>query len=260
MIFTKELKKLGLKDKEASVYLACLELGPSPVQVISRKAKVVRATTYVVLEVLMNYGLVTKYKEGKKTLFSAEPPRQLTRLLEKRREEIDEKKHDLDQILPELQVLMKSAGGRPSVRYFTGKEGLHVIRQEILMYSNYGDIIYNFTPADYVNALFPANEETFHKQRSAKKIKARTIFTTRSETLKRTLFSRSPEDLNERRFIDPKHFPFSSGISIFRDRFAIGNFAGNKAMGVIIENESMADAMTAIHKLAWVGAEYIDND
>ena len=83
MVFQKELKRLGLKDKEAAVYVACLELGPSPVQQISRKAQVVRATTYVVLEALLERGLVTQYKEGKKTLFSAEPPRQLMRLLEK---------------------------------------------------------------------------------------------------------------------------------------------------------------------------------
>src|SRR6185436_5706207 len=105
MIFEAELKKLGLKDKEAAVYLSCLQLGPSPVQPIARKAKVVRATTYVVLESLMNRGLITKYKEGKKTLFSAEPPRQLMRLLEKEREDIQEKQRELEHILPELQVI-----------------------------------------------------------------------------------------------------------------------------------------------------------
>ena len=66
MEYIQELTNLGLKDKEASVYLSCLELGPSPVQPIARKAKVVRATTYVILESLMNMGLVTKFKEGKK--------------------------------------------------------------------------------------------------------------------------------------------------------------------------------------------------
>src|SRR3990167_6712494 len=82
----KELMSLGLKDKEVVVYLSCLELGPSPAQVIAKKAGVVRATTYVILEELMNMGLVTKYKEGKKTMFSAEAPRQLLRLLERQEE------------------------------------------------------------------------------------------------------------------------------------------------------------------------------
>ena len=133
MVFEKELKKLGLKDKEAAVYVACLQLGPSPVQQIARKAKVVRATTYVVLEALQHQGLVTHFKDEKKTLYSAEPPRQLMRLLEKDREVIDEKQQELEQILPELQILMKAAGGKPSVRFYSGREGIHAMRQEIIM-------------------------------------------------------------------------------------------------------------------------------
>jgi len=258
MAFEKELKKLGLKDKEAAVYTACLELGPSPVQQISRKAKVVRATTYVVLESLMEMGLVTKYKDGKKTLFSAEPPRQLTRLLERQRETIDEKQHDLEQLLPELQVIMKSSGGRPSVRYFSGKEGLHAIRQEVVMYCTAGDTIYNFTPADFVNAVFPADDETFHKQRAAKRIKAKTVFTTKSGNLKKLLVSKSPNDLNERRFVEPELFSSTSGITVFRDRVAIANFAG-KYMGVIIESQSMAETMRNLLDLAWVGAKEVDD-
>ena len=48
----KELEHLGLSDKEAKVYLAALEMGPSPVQDISHKAHVNRATTYVMIESL----------------------------------------------------------------------------------------------------------------------------------------------------------------------------------------------------------------
>lgn len=92
MPFIQELKHLGLKDKEAAVYVAALQLGPSPVQVIARKAKVVRATTYVILEDLLKKGLVTSYKEEKKTLFSAEPPRQLMRLIEIEEEQLQDKK------------------------------------------------------------------------------------------------------------------------------------------------------------------------
>jgi len=255
MIFENELKKLGLKDKEAAVYLSCLELGPSPVQKIARKAKVVRATTYVILESLMNMGLVTKYKEGKKTLFTAEPPRQLMRLLEKSREELDEKQHDLEQLLPELHVLMKSSDDRPTVRYFKGKEGLYAIRQEIVMYCQYGDTIYNFTPADHLNAIFAETERDYYKQRSAKGIKSRTIFTTRSESYKKKLLDKRylnpPAEL---RYISPSKFPSTSGMTIFKNRIAIGSFTG-KFGGVIIENSAMADMMRRLFELAWKSAK-----
>ncbi len=257
MPFVKELKRLGLKDKEAAVYLACLELGPSPVQRIARKAGVVRATTYVILDTLMQMSLLTQYKEGKKTLFSAEPPRQLMRLLEKQQEEIMEKQHDLDALLPLLQILTKASGEQPSVRYFEGKEGLHAIRQEIVLYARPGDTIYNFTPSDHLNAIFPDNEEAYYKQRVAKKIYSKTIFTTKSKALKEKMLSAPYLQISDRRFVSPEDFSATSGMTIFRDRIAIGSFTG-KLMGVIIESTPMADMMTRLFELAWRGTATID--
>lgn len=256
MAYQKELKRLGLKDKEAAVYLACLELGPSPVQQISRKAKVVRATTYVVLDSLAQRGLVTQYKEGKKTLFSAEPPRQLLRLLEKQEEVIAEKKHDLEQLLPELQVMMKTSGDRPTVRYFDGIEGLQAMRREMMMYSEPGDVWYNFTPVDHIDAtLSEKYERAYYQQRIAKNIKAKTIFTTKSGTFKQKLLEEGYDDkITERRYVPYEMFPSTSGMTIFRDRVAIGSFSGQVG-GVVIESVSMAEMMRRLFELAWLSAE-----
>lgn len=254
MIFESALKKLGLKDKEAAIYLACLQLGPSAVQPIARRAKVVRATAYVIIESLMEMGLITKYREGKKTLFSAEPPRQLVRLLEKQKEEIDDKQRDLDKILPELQVFMKGSDDKPTVRYFAGREGLRAMRQEMVMYTQAGDLWRNFTPIDHLDAVFQRSQ-IIYQQRVAKKINARTIFSTRSPELKRHILEGAY--YSEARFIPPDMFPSSSGMTIFRDRIAIGNFTGNLG-GVVVESEAMADMMTRLFDLAWRGAEGLD--
>ncbi|MBI4022537.1 MAG: hypothetical protein HY372_04195 [Candidatus Andersenbacteria bacterium] len=254
MIFEAELKKLGLKDKEAAVYLSCLQLGPSAVQQISRKAEVVRATTYVVLESLMSRGLVAKYKEGKKTLFSGEPPRMLMRLLEKQRNNIDEQQHDLELLLPELQVLVKSSKGRPTVRYFDGLEGLRAIRREMLMYSQPNDTWYNFSPYDHLYAVLGVDEKSYARQRVAKKIRSKTIFSTKSVNLRRNLTTFYGDTLTERRFVSSEIFPSSSGMTIFRDRIAIGSFTG-RIGGVIVESAEMADMMRRLFELAWSGAE-----
>lgn len=257
MEFVKELKKLGLKDKEASVYLACLELGSATAQQISRKAHVVRATTYVELESLMKMGLVTKYKEGKKTLFSSEPPRQLTRLLEKQQSELSVKQEELGALLPELQMLMRSSDEKPSVRYFEGKEGLRAMRQEIVMYCQSDDVIYNFTPSDHLDAVFPENEEVYYRQRLAKGLRSKTIFTTKSKALKEKLLSPDYLKRSERRFISPAEFPSTSGMTVYRDRIAMGTFTG-KLMGVVIESSPMADMMRRIFELAWITASSSD--
>lgn len=253
MVFEEELKKLGLKDKEAAVYLASLQLGPSPVQRIARKAKVVRATTYVVLEALMKDGLVTKYKEGKKTLFSAEPPRQLMRLVEKEQEKINERKGELEDLLPELQILMRGAGDRPTVRYFEGREGLRVMRREMVMSTNSGETIYNFTPVDHLDAVFGRDELLYYEQRVAKKIHTKTIFTTKSKQLRQDVLSEFSK-YSERKFVPPESFPSTSGMSIFGNKIAIGSFTG-KLGGVIVESDAMSDMMRRLFLLAWTGVD-----
>ena len=257
MVFETELKKLGLKDKEASVYVACLQLGPAPVQQIGKKANVVRATTYVVLESLMSRGLVTKYREGKKTLFSAEPPRQLMRLLERQRDDIDERQHDLELLMPQLQVLMKAAASHPTVRYFEGVEGLRAIRREMLMYSEPGDTWYNFTPIDHLDAVLRRDQDRYYRQRNAKKIKSKTVFLSRSPATTQKILSQYENKLIRQRYVPSDLFPSTSGMTIFRDRIAIGSFTG-KIGGVIIENESMASMMKSLFELAWLGADSLD--
>ena len=60
-----ELQHIGLNEREAKVYLAALELGPSPVQKIAQRAGIPRATVYLVLDDLRSKGFVTTYDEGK---------------------------------------------------------------------------------------------------------------------------------------------------------------------------------------------------
>lgn len=187
-------------------------------------------------------------------LFSAEPPLQLERLIDKRQEEIKEGRRSLDKILPELQVIMKSSGDRPSIRYFEGKEGQRAIRQEIIMYSQSGDVILNFTPGDHLTAVFPDEEDTQYTARVAKGIFARTIFTTKSEKLKRRWLSPEYRNKSERRFVLPKEFPVSSGMTIYRDRIAMAVFTG-KLMGVIVESQDLTNMMRVLFALAWRSAE-----
>lgn len=253
MEFVTELKKIGLKDKEASVYLACLQLGPSPVQVIARRAKVVRATTYVILESLAKLGLITEYQEGKKTLFTAEPPRQLLRVLEKQEEDIREKEQKLEILMPQLQALLKSSGDRASVRYLDGLEGLRSIRQEIVMYSQPGSLVRNFIPDDHLRSIFPEDRHSYYRQRVAKKIYSKTIFTTRSSEVKEKMLSDDFSKFSERLYVSPENFPAAGGLSVFGDRVSLSSFIG-RIGGVIIESEAMAEMVRNMFDLAWVAA------
>ena len=56
MQYEEELRKYGLSEKEAKVYLALLKKGPSTVNEIAESADLVRTTTYDILKILREEG------------------------------------------------------------------------------------------------------------------------------------------------------------------------------------------------------------
>lgn len=125
------LIRLGLSEKEAKVYLATLELGTDTAQNIATKADMNRATTYVILEKLMNQGLATTSEEGKKTVFTASDPHELTHYLEEQKREIESKKQYLDSAISQLMAIYNAKSGKPTVRFYQGGEGMAALNSAL---------------------------------------------------------------------------------------------------------------------------------
>jgi sugar-specific transcriptional regulator TrmB len=126
-----ELRKLGLKPKEVSVYLAALELGWSPVQKIAKKAGVSRPTAYEIIKSLESKGLMREIKrkgeiKGEKTYFAAESPDKLLGLLRLEKREVEEKEREFIRIISALRSKYYLAG-QSEIRTFEGREEMKVL-------------------------------------------------------------------------------------------------------------------------------------
>jgi sugar-specific transcriptional regulator TrmB len=110
------LKKIGLSDKEAKVYLALLKIGDATVREISSEALTKRPTTYLALEELRQRGLVLKIPHVKKAIYGAKNPRELF-------DYAAENVHGLRRVLPKIESL---ATERNPVKtyYYEGLQGL----------------------------------------------------------------------------------------------------------------------------------------
>ena len=86
-----ELRKLGLTEKQASVYLTALELGYTSIQKIAQKAKISRPTTYEIVKTLKQKRLISESRDKNKTYFIAESPDKLLGILKIEKKEIKEK-------------------------------------------------------------------------------------------------------------------------------------------------------------------------
>jgi len=111
------LRNLGLSEKEAKVYLALLQLGPSTPYQIAKKAELKRPTAYVIAEELVEKGLIVHIPGEEKKQYIARTPDTFI-------EEREEKLRKAKSILPELRSFQKGINEKPSVLYFEGVEGL----------------------------------------------------------------------------------------------------------------------------------------
>lgn len=121
------LMQIGLQATEAKFYLAALELGQASVRDIAAKAGISRTNAYDVFSRLLEQGLVTQVgaAANKTMLVAAEPPDQLTELLDARRRK-------LDVLLPELRSVHNGASGKPRVRFYQGTEGIKLVLDDTL--------------------------------------------------------------------------------------------------------------------------------
>ena len=244
----KELQKLGLSDKEAKVYLSSMESGPSPVQAIAQKAGVNRATTYVMIESLLSRGLMSSFEKGKKKFFTAESPEQLVALLHKEEAEVKEKTRQMMEILPELKILFSAAEEKPKVKFFEGIEGLRAIQEDILK-SKFDRMEEVFSLDDAYRTFPPDSKD--HRQKLLEKtrnIPLRVIYTSEKGPI-----LPEKEGKCERHHIPLEKFPFTTDITIYGGKLAIGTNRG-KLMGVIIESKEISEALRAVFDLAWEGS------
>ncbi len=126
------LKNFGLSEKEIAVFSCLIELGPSPVRLLAQKSGVNRGTTYDILKSLISQGLVSYYDKDSHQYFSAEPPEKLLSALQAKKEELNKLESQIQESLPEMNLVFNRQGGKPTVKLYEGIKGIRQILEDVL--------------------------------------------------------------------------------------------------------------------------------
>ncbi len=243
----RELQDLGLGEKEAKVYLAALEIGRATADQLAKQAKVLRPTTYVQLENLMKMGLMSTYEEGKKTYFAPESPEALRRVVDGQKERLRTQEGELARLLPDLTRLFESAGERPVVRFFAGKEGIIAMREESLRDLKKGQTLYVMYAYESLFDHYSKEQIIdFSDRRAEKGIHLKIIYSRKEGKLSKD--NRGPN--TDRGYLPSESFSLGTDIFIFGDKVAIMALKGH-IFGIILESSAIADSMTRIFNLLW---------
>ncbi|MEK7545400.1 MAG: helix-turn-helix domain-containing protein [Patescibacteria group bacterium] len=233
----KILKNLGMSDKEAQIYIACLSLGSSVVAKISKRAQINRITCYDILEKLVQKGYVNFLNKKNIRYFSATDPEIIGR-------EALRHANEFKEILPDLHRL-KSGNVHPHIQYFEGVEGIKAIYSDTLTSKTE---ILNYANSQEIRSFWPEYDKEYVEKRAKKKIYLRGIAP--SDEWGQHVQEESRKYFREIRLIPKEKYNFTNEINIYENKIAICSF-GNELIGMIIESSEIANTQRAIFLMAW---------
>lgn len=242
-----DLQKVGFDEREARVYLACLELGPSPVQKIAQRAETPRATVYLVLDDLQNKGVVTTYEEGKKTYYVAEPPQKIADLVDEKALKVKQQQETLKKLIPELTSRGQFEKGEKSlIKYYEGAQAVGSFIRDSLAGEG-GEVLnlFHFDRAMKMLEQTGTSIEKIRERRSVHKIKSRVIYTTDNGPIDG--YSTKERDT---KFVPFEEFPFEADITIRGNRTIFIPY-GLPLRGVAVEDEAITNTLRMIFEIMW---------
>ncbi len=234
-------KDLGLNEKQAKIYLACLEMGKATITKIAKKSGLKRTTIYHITDSLLEQGLLSKIEDEKSQKFLAESPEKLLNILKDRKKEVQE-------WMPSLLAITNIGGEfKPEVKFYQGKEGIKAVYEDTLNYCRKGDEILTCVSPGFYNVL-PEYIVRYLQRRIANGIKMRAIAKD-SESLRKHK-ANDKKELRKTKLVSKDLLPFNIEKNIYKDKVAFMNFRGF-FFGVIIKSPQIAKSEKALFELLW---------
>ena len=167
------LTKIGLSKNEADIYLCLLSNKELSAYEIAQKIGLHRPRIYDKLETLMRKGLVSEIKKENKKYFKAAHPSKLKSYLDRKIEQINEEKHSLETILPQLIAQSETDKEETKVEVFKGKEGLKGFLKDVI---RTGDNICIWgLEEEYYRDNFPIGIQKYFEELKENNLKERAI-------------------------------------------------------------------------------------
>ncbi|MCR4281157.1 MAG: hypothetical protein NUV88_02380 [Candidatus Kaiserbacteria bacterium] len=250
-MYKKELMDAGLSEKQADVYLACLEAGPSKIPAIASTAQIKRTTVYGIVEELVAMGLVRSSYKGKRQLYEAQDPALILSMLEA-------KKKRLADVLPGLSSLFISHHVRPKIRFFEGREGVKKIYDDALECKS-KELKQVVRVRQHNEAVGDAFIKEFIRKRIARGIVTRNLHPKHGDLY---TSERGMEDVKLKRYVRylPPSVFYAAIIMIYDHKVAMVS-TKEENFGFIIESKEFSNTLSAYFDFMWgLGSKTPDLD
>jgi len=239
----KLLEEIGLTDGEVKVYLALLKLGACKTGPLVKAAGVSSSKVYKILDRLERKGLAGHVLKGKVKHFVAQEPRRIVDYIEEREEKLEEKKGQIERMLPELErykALRRSEavlyeGYKAVTNFFRGiVDELGPGEEYKVIGAGYGDV-------PNLRRFFLLH----HAKRAAKKIGLRMLA---NHDVKGAL-EKSTLEKAKIRYL-PQYLITNMEIVFYKDKAFVVMWT-KEPVGVLIQNEEAVKSFEAYFNAFW---------
>lgn len=255
MITKDDIRKLGLPEKDAQVYLALLRLGGGLPAAIAKDAGVNRATTYEVLTRLHERGLAMKLVKKNKYYFTCAEPQAFSEYLETRKRQIEKYQEEFVRLEPQLNYFYSHSNNKPKILFFDTTEGI----RQALFHSLEGthEEVISFTSLRMMSDFF--EPRVFQKYASAlvkRGIRLRYLdYDVADKQLARQFIAKyfplAPKHLIPHIEFVPSMKPAANIVLIYSTFVSLIDVSKPELMAVIIENEDIAETFRLMFEAAW---------
>lgn len=235
------LQSVGFSEKEARVYLSCLESGISPASDIAKVAKMNRVTAYGVLQKLFEKGFIKSYERSGVQNFEALAPKEVFELLNKNFQKFEK-------IAPQLEQLAGTNEYRPGVRFLEGIEGVKKAYLETLKTD--GEIL-SIANSHHLRSHWADYDKEYVEKRAEKKIFLRGVAPADNGGI--NVKKEDNQYYRETRLIDPQIFcaeEVENEINIFGNKVLIVSFEPD-IFAIIIDSPAVAGTQKQIFEMLW---------
>lgn len=248
----KELKNLGLSDKEIEIYLAGLKLGPATAQHLAGVSKIKRPTVYFIIDRLKKLGLANQSFRERKKVFEMAPPEKFLKFIEEEKEKIKKKEQSIKKVISSLETLASKSEFASDIRIYDGYDATMNVLIELgktksPTYSFYSS--HYFPLEDYEKIKKTVAEFNRVKRTAGSKL----YVITDHIPLTSKFFPSADEGIREFRFL-PEEVKLPAMVDISEDIVALSSVRDGYSC-IVIKNKTIAETLKIIHGIIWQSLE-----
>jgi sugar-specific transcriptional regulator TrmB len=239
------LQEIGLGKGEARTYTALLELGESQTGALCQRSGIKTSHIYTLLDSLEKKGLVNHKLVNNVKVFRPNHPESLNVLVNKKQEELDRKRKQVQASIQKLKAVVDKQQGSSDYKYFEGISGIKSMWLEIneLLKPN-SDAAIMASPAtawEKLNVFYLEH----HKVRVKKKVFERMILPKGSEK-----FGKQREAMGK---FEARYLPIDNQaeFGVF-DGFMFIQYTGESIpRGFLVKDEVFASSFMNMFNVLW---------